>query len=142
MPNAGLYRLAPPECPRDWQAFHGIRRDAFDFLQEEEVADQSFCTPLLLWLEDHPIGAVQVDCLGNDAAALRLVAIDPAFQARGHGRALLDHAEAFVKGMGLRKAVVYATQEAAGFYSHAGYTEDEWDDTCLSGVVQMLKTLD
>ncbi len=141
MPNAGSYRLSPPRCQQEWQAFHDIRRDAFDFDRPAEVGEDGQCYPLLLWLEDHPIGAVQVDSLGNDAAALRLVAIDPAFQARGHGKALLNHAEAFVKEMGCHKAVVYATPEAAGFYSQAGYAEEDWDETCFSGIVQMLKTL-
>ena len=74
------------------------------------------CHPLLLWLEDQPIGAIQVDDLRNAAAALRLVAIDPALQGGGHGRAMLERAEQFVRDLGCRKAVVYATPEAAGFY--------------------------
>ena len=43
------------------------------------------CHPLLLFLEDQPIGAIQVDDLRNAAAALRLVAIDPACKAAAMG---------------------------------------------------------
>jgi GNAT superfamily N-acetyltransferase len=97
---------------------------------------------LLLWLEDQPIGAIQVDDLHNTAAALRLVAIDPAHQGGGHGRAMLERAEAFVRTLGCRKAVVYSTVEAAGFYAHNGYDEEDWDAVCMGGIVQMLKELD
>ena len=97
---------------------------------------------MLLWLEDQPIGAIQVEDLRNAAAALRLVAIDPAWQARGHGRALLDRAEKYARDLGCRKAVVYATPEAAGFYANAGYDEENWDETSVGGIVQMLKNLD
>jgi GNAT superfamily N-acetyltransferase len=76
------------------------------------------------------------------AAALRLVAIDPAFQGGGHGRVMLERAEQFVRGLGCRKAVVYATPEAAGFYQTAGYDEEDWDEVCMGGIVQMLKMLD
>ena len=134
------YRLDRPRCGRDWQAYHGIRRQVFNLPRDEDM--DPGCHPLLLWLEDQPIGAIQVDDLQNAAAALRLVAIDPAWQARGHGRALLECAERFVRDLGCRKAVVYATPEAAGFYAHAGYDEEDWDEVCMGGIVQMLKKLD
>ncbi|HYZ23089.1 MAG TPA: GNAT family N-acetyltransferase [Rhodopila sp.] len=135
------YRLARPERQEDWHAFHKIRGDAFQLRRPEEISDPN-CHPLLLWHEDRPVGAIQIDNLANQAAALRLVAIDPPWQACGHGRALLEQAESYVKDLGCRKAVVYATPEAAGFYSSAGYAEEDWDDTCLGGIVQMLKVLD
>src|SRR6202012_1491552 len=102
----------------------------------------SDCHPLVLFLEDKPIGAIQVDDLKNQAAALRLVAIDPPFQGGGHGRAMLERAEQFVRKLGCDKAVVYATPEAAGFYQTAGYDEEDWDEMCMGGIVQMLKKLD
>ena len=45
-------------------------------------------------------------------------------------------------GPGCRKAVVSATPEAAGFYANAGYDEENWDETSVGGIVQMLKNLD
>lgn len=135
------YRLDRPRCAQDWQAYHGIRRKVFNLPRPDEAIDPG-CHPLLLWLQDQPIGAIQIDDLQNAAAALRLVAIDPAWQARGHGRALLDQAEKFVRNLGCGKAVVYATPEAAGFYAQAGYDEEDWDEVCMGGIVQMLKKLD
>ncbi len=139
--TANPYRLDPPRCAQDWQAYHGIRRKAFNLPRPEEAVDAG-CHPLLLWLEDQPIGAIQIDDLRNTAAALRLVAIDPAWQGGGHGKVLLDHAERFVRQLGCHKAVVYATPEAAGFYAQAGYDEEDWDEVCMGGIVQMLKQLD
>ncbi len=135
------YRLDPPQCAQDWHAYHGIRRKVFHLPKpEEDISPDTH--PLLLWHDDQPIGAIQVDDLRNAAAALRLVAIDPAHQGGGHGRAMLERAEAFVKTLGCHRAVVYSTPEAAGFYAHAGYDEEDWDEVCMGGIVQMLKQLD
>lgn len=139
--QAAAYRLAPPACQDDWQAFHAIRGKVFHFRRPEEPTDPG-CHPLLLWHQEQPIGTIQIESLPNQAAALRLVAIDSPFQACGHGRQLLEEAEAFVRRLGCRRAVVYATPEAAGFYSSAGYAEEDWDDTYQSGIVQMMKQLD
>ena len=135
------YRLDRPRCDTDWQAYHGIRRKVFHLPRPVEETGPD-CHPLLLFLQDRPIGAIQVDELRNAAAALRLVAIDPAWQGGGHGRAMLERAEKFVLGLGCSKAVVYATPEAAGFYQTAGYDEEDWDEVCMGGIVQMLKKLD
>ncbi|MFL5254070.1 MAG: GNAT family N-acetyltransferase [Rhodopila sp.] len=135
------YRLDPPQCAQDWQAYHGIRRKVFHLPRPEED-NRPGTHPLLLWRDDEPIGAIQVDDLDNAAAALRLVAIDPAYQGGGHGRVMLQRAEEFAKNLGCRRAVVYATPEAAGFYAQAGYDEEDWDDICVGGIVQMLKQLD
>jgi GNAT superfamily N-acetyltransferase len=138
--GGGCYRLDSPHCDQDWRAYHGIRRKVFH-LPRPDDAIGSECHPLLLFLEDQPIGAIQVDDLGNAAAALRLVAIDPAWQGGGHGRAMLERAEQFVRDLGCSKAVVYSTPEAAGFYQTAGYDEEDWDEVCMGGIVQMLKKL-
>lgn len=139
--GACLYRLDQPSCDQDWQTYHGIRRRVFHLPRPDEPASPD-CHALLLFLEDQPIGAIQVDDLRNAAAALRFVAIDPPFQGGGHGRAMLERAEQFVRDLGCSTAVVYATPEAAGFYQTVGYDEEDWDAVCMAGIVQMLKRLD
>ena len=139
--GAKIYRLDPPRCAQDWHAYHGIRRKVFHLPRPEEAFSPN-CHPLVLFLEDKPIGVIQVDDLRNAAAALRLVAIDPAWQGGGHGRVMLERAERFVKELGCCKAVVYATPEAAGFYQTAGYDEEDWDGIIMGGIVQMLKNLE
>ena len=139
--NQATYRLDQPRCDQDWQAYHGIRRKVFNLPRPDEAVSPD-CHPLLLFLGDKPIGAIQVDNLRNAAAALRLVAIDPDWQGDGHGRVLLQQAEEYVRQLGCKKALVYATPEAAGFYDQAGYDEEDFDAVCLGGIVQMLKKLD
>ncbi|HET6606280.1 MAG TPA: GNAT family N-acetyltransferase [Rhodopila sp.] len=134
------YCLRPPETAEDWQAYHGIRRRVFH-LPRPEVDQNPNSHPLVLFLEQNPVGAIQVDRLDGDAAALRLVAIDSTCQGCGHGRVMLQAAEDFVRGLGCGNAVVYATPEAAGFYADAGYDEEDWDPVCLGGIVQMQKKL-
>ena len=139
------YRLSRPASAEDWDAYHDIRRrvafEAGEAIEDdpEERAEGHF--PLLLKLGAAPVGTIRVDSLNNGDAALRLVAIDPAHQGEGHGRILLREAEGFARDIGCRRAVVYATPEAAGFYAAAGYAEDEFDDNYFGGIVQMAKPL-
>jgi GNAT superfamily N-acetyltransferase len=141
----GPYRLRCPTSPRDWETYHRIHRDVLLEAQKYaiELADELSPGqhPHLLWLNAQPIGTIRVDLVAPDRAAMRLVAIDPSCQGRGHGRALLHLAEAFARSLGCGQAVVYATPDAAGFYGKAGYTEEDWDDVYISGIVQMTKPL-
>ncbi|HQT79368.1 MAG TPA: GNAT family N-acetyltransferase [Rhodopila sp.] len=119
---------------------HDIRGRIFQFRRPERIIEPG-CHPLLLWHNNNPVGTVQIDSLPQEVAALRLVAIDTPWQACGHGRALLQYAENFVRDLGCNTAVVYSTLEAVGFYLNFGYAEEDWDDTYLSGFIQMLKKL-
>jgi GNAT superfamily N-acetyltransferase len=134
------YCLRSPETAEDWQAYHGIRRRVFH-LPRPEVDQSPGSFPLVLFHDQDAVGAIQVERLDANAAALRLVAIDSSRQGSGHGRVMLQAAEDFVRGLGCCQAVVYATPEAAGFYSDSGYDEEDWDPVCLGGIVQMQKKL-
>jgi GNAT superfamily N-acetyltransferase len=136
-----VYRLAPPRTAAEWDAYHGIRRKVFSLPRPEALNDPA-CHPMLLFLNDAPVGCIQIDDLHNGSAALRLVAIDPAHQGGGHGRVMLRQAEDYARQVGCHQAVVYATPEAAGFYADSGYDEEDWDEMCMGGIVQMLKRLD
>lgn len=140
------YRLTRPTCDADWAAYHSIRRsvdfesdDVSEQDRAEELAPGNY--PLVLWLDDQPVGAIRIDSLDNGGAAFRLVAIHPKAQGQGHGRVLLREAEDFARDLGCRQAVIYSTVEAAGFYQAAGYAEDTWDETYFGGVVLMTKPL-
>jgi GNAT superfamily N-acetyltransferase len=139
------YRLSKPGTAEEWAAYHAIRRrvafEAGETVEDdpEEHAQGNF--PLLLKVGSAPVGTIRIDSMSNGDAALRLVAIDPARQGEGHGRILLREAEGFAREIGCRRAVVYATPEAAGFYAAAGYAEDEFDDNYFGGIVQMAKPL-
>jgi GNAT superfamily N-acetyltransferase len=141
----GEYRLSRVTAPEDWSAYHDIRRRvAFEAGEDAEDDPDEHAPghyPMLLRRAGIPIGTIRVDNINENDAALRLVAIDPARQGEGHGRVLLREAEAFARAIGCRRAVVYATPEAAGFYAAAGYIEDDFDESYFSGIVQMVKPL-
>ena len=141
--NASLYRLSPPASAEDWETYHRIRRDVLLEARKYAIEQADECAPghhpLLLWLDNRPIGAIRIDMLDEGRAGLRLVAIDPAHHGRGHGRQLLQLAEDFARDAGCTRTVVYSTQDAAGFYAKAGYSEDDWDDIYVAGIVQMAK---
>jgi GNAT superfamily N-acetyltransferase len=141
--NRDVYRLTRPASNAEWDSYHAIRRRVLFEDDEPDMAEELAPGhhPLLLWLGATPVGTIRIDSLNGGAAALRLVAIDPDSQGRGHGRALLREAEAFAREIGCRKAVVYSTPEAAGFYASAGYAEDPFDDEYFGGIVQMGKPL-
>jgi len=143
--TSGNYRLGCPASPEDWETYHRIRRDVLLEARKYaiELADELAPGhhPHLLWLDAQPIGTIRIDLVAPDRAAMRLVAIDPSRQGRGHGRALLRLAEDFARRLGCEKAVVYATLDAVGFYNKTGYSEEDWDDIYVSGIVQMTKPL-
>ena len=141
----GDYRLCPPASADEREAYHRIRRDVllearkYAIELQEEIAPGHH--PHLLWCGDRPIGSLRIDVVPSGDAALRLVSIDPHCQGQGHGRALLRLSEDFARGLGCGRTVVYATPEAAGFYGKAGYSEDDWDDVYVSGIIQMTRKL-
>jgi ribosomal protein S18 acetylase RimI-like enzyme len=56
--------------------------------------------------------------------AVRMAAVDPAWQGSGHGRELLDHAEALARDHGLTEVRVNANvllQQTISIYEHCGY---------------------
>jgi GNAT superfamily N-acetyltransferase len=147
MPEAssGPYCLRAPASPDDWEAYHRIHRDVLLESMKYAIEHADDQAPghyaLLLCQHDRPIGTIRVDIDANGRAGLRLVAIDPASQSKGCGRALLQLAESFAREHGCTKAVLYATPDAVGFYTKAGYSEEDWDDVYISGIVQMAKPL-
>lgn len=49
--------------------------------------------------------------------------VAPAYRGQGHGRALLQSAEAWLKGQGA-SLILLTTDTAPGFYEHLGYRAD------------------
>lgn len=141
----GPYCLRPPASPDEWEVYHRIRRDVLLEAQKYALECPDDHAPdhyaLLLCLDDQPIGSIRIDITATGEAGLRLVAIDPTSQRRGCGRVLLRLAEDFARDLGCSRTVLYATPDAAGFYTKAGYSEEDWDDVYISGIVQMTKPL-
>jgi GNAT superfamily N-acetyltransferase len=82
-------------------------------------------TFLLLEADDVPIGSVYVELRGA-RGYIGLLAVDPARQGGGFGRALMNAAEAYGRSHGARHAdlsVVNLREELPPFYRHLGYSE-------------------
>ncbi len=78
-------------------------------------------------LEHHgaPVGSVYVE-LRRDRGYIGLLAVDPARQGSGFGRALMSAAEDYCRSAGARHAdlrVVNLREELPPFYRHIGYVE-------------------
>ncbi|HTW70552.1 MAG TPA: GNAT family N-acetyltransferase [Acetobacteraceae bacterium] len=144
-PFHGPFHLRPPSTPAEWEVYHRIRQDvlleAQKYAVEQGPEQAPGCHPMLLWLDQKPMGTIRIDIDSAGRAGLRLVAVDPALQQRGCGRALLRLAEEFARAHGCTRTVLYATPDAVGFYAKAGYCEEDWDDVYVSGIVQMAKPL-
>lgn len=125
------HELRAPASEEEWLALHAIRRRVLfenrgKFETYIENHPDDFKTghhPLILLHRGVVIGVVRVEVSGT-VAWLRRVAIRDDVQRLGHGRALLQLAEAFSKAHGCNEVVSNAAVEALGFYESCGYVRD------------------
>jgi len=78
------------------------------------------------WVGEHASAVVAVLLAEpeNGHFAVRMAIVDPAWQGRGHGRELLEHAEALAADKGLHEVRVNANpllQQTMSIYEHCGY---------------------
>ena len=109
---------------------------------DEFVAGHS---PLLLKWQGKGIGTTRFDFLGDNVAAIRLVAVLLAEQGKGHGRVLSERTEDFARSRKVTKLVVNAAPPAVGFYERMGFVREAWNPAELTGIaadcIQMKKEL-
>jgi N-acetylglutamate synthase-like GNAT family acetyltransferase len=150
-----IYALREVSSLADWAAMHAIRRatlfapgrhdDAvvYDDNHPDDrlAANQCF----LFWLDDAPIGVARLDRRGEDEGVVRLVAIVPELQGRGHGRAMSDMLDDIARARGMTHLLVNAAHTATDFYHKTGWREFDWDPAELVSIaarcVQMRKAL-
>ncbi len=146
------YQLIKITSSNHWQAYHHIRRKVLwenrgKTNYDDQHADEHLPNhhPLLLLLNNEPIGTTRLDDLKNGCGVVRLVAISDDFQKSGHGRQLSLFVENFARGLGIKTLYVNAAPEALGFYKKTGWEPYEWDANELAGIaedcVQMRKIL-
>ena len=75
-------------------------------------------------LERQLIATVSVTQLPEGGVKLRQMVVDPDFQRRGWGRALLQEVERQLAEHGHRKLSLHARETAVGFYAAAGYLHE------------------
>ena len=147
------HTLAPPVTGADWQAFHDIReailwtargKSGYDSRHADDF-DVPQNTPLLLKVEERPVGVVRMDELGGGTGCVRLVAVAAAEQGKGYGSILSRLWEERARMRGLHTLVVNAAPEAVGFYERLGWERHVWDASELEGTasdcIQMRKRI-
>ena len=137
------YELVKVTAPNHWKAYHDIRRkvlwenrgklDYNDRHADEYLPENH---PLLLLLNNNPIGTTRLDDLNDGCGVVRLVAITDDFQRSGHGRQLSSLVEKYARGLGIKTLYVNAAPEALGFYEKLGWKYYEWDAEELSGIAE------
>jgi GNAT superfamily N-acetyltransferase len=146
------YELRPVRSAEDWRNMHRIRRRVlfaperhsiqYDENHPDDRAEQNI--PFLLLLDSSPIGVVRLDLKG-EIAVVRLVAVVPEEQRKGHGRKLDALVEAEARSRGVTTLRVNAAPGAVGYYEKMGWRQAVWDKSELTGLardcVQMIKQL-
>jgi GNAT superfamily N-acetyltransferase len=146
------YELRPVRSAEDWRNMHRIRRRVlfaperhsiqYDENHPDDRAEQNI--PFLLLLDSGPIGVVRLDLKGK-IAVVRLVAVVPEEQRKGHGRKLDALVEAEARSRGVTTLRVNAARDAVGYYEKMGWRQAVWDKSELTGLardcVQMIKQL-
>ena len=118
------YELRPVKTAADWRAMHDIRLATL-FTEERH--------PGIAYNENHPHDhapnhqpfLLMLD--GGPIEVVRLVAVVPALQARGHGRILGQLVEAEARRRGIRKLMLNAFMGSIGFYEKMGWHAEVWD---------------
>nr|WP_245486998.1 bifunctional NUDIX hydrolase family protein/GNAT family N-acetyltransferase [Rhizobium ruizarguesonis] len=129
LPAIGRYDLSLAESADDQSAYHRLRRTVlfeargqYDYVPDgpEEIKEQNLS--LLFKLDGQAIGTVRLDQKPDGRAIVRLVAIAPDLQRRGHGTAVLERVERLALSLGIRDLLVHSAPDAVGFYQKFGFS--------------------
>lgn len=69
----------------------------------------------------HVIGVARLQFPTDDAAQLRYMAVDDAWQGKGVGRKIVSHMEEVARQQGAHHLFLHARDNALGFYQKLGY---------------------
>lgn len=129
--NEFQHELRSPRTDEEWRAFHAIRRKVlFENRGKTETYTEDHPDdakpgnhPLIFLYQGVVIGVIRVDVNGT-TAWFRRVAVREDVQRLGHGRVLLELAEAFAESQRCTEVRSNAAVEALGFYERCGFTRD------------------
>lgn len=125
------HELRSPASEDEWREFHAIRRKVLfenrgqgeTYLENHRDDSLPGNHPLILLYQGIVIGVVRLD-ISETVAWLRRMAIREGLQRVGHGRILLELAEAFARAEGCNEVKTNAAVESVGFYGRCGYVRD------------------
>ena len=123
------YILRSPRNEDEWAAYHALRRTVlFEgrgdvYLENHPDEFKPDNHPLVLVQCGVILGVIRVD-IDGPVAWFRRVAIREDKRKSGHGRALLELAEAFASRQDCLEVLSNVASDAVGFYVRCGYSKD------------------
>lgn len=90
-----------------------------------------------------PVAACRLFTVDAETAKIERVSVLEGYRGKGVGRALITQAEAWLRELGFRKAIITSRDAAVGFYEKLGYQSD-WgivEDAGIFNVVHTEKAL-
>lgn len=123
-----LLKIVKPDSPKDWQAYHEIRKkvlwderglQSYMYNHPDDLNTDNF--PLLFSLDNTPVGVIRIDFKENGSAYFRKVAIESTEQRKGFGTKLMKAAELFALSYGSVKVYANVAFNAIPFYKKMGY---------------------
>ena len=140
--------------PDDAQAIRALTRDAYakwipligrepwPMVADYDVAVREHLIDLLLGAGT--VVALVEMIVQADCVLVENLAVAPAHQSRGYGRALMNHAEQVALGLGHRRLRLYTNQrftENIALYGRLGYQIDREEAVSVGVVVHMSKVI-
>jgi GNAT superfamily N-acetyltransferase len=135
----------------EWFHYHRIRKsEIFEKYFPEVIYDPNHPSitststkHYVLYKGNIIIGTVFTDILDERKVAMRLLAIDAAFQNQGYGSFFVKEIEKLVKLEGYKVILLHANPSAYHFYQQNGYSEMEFieEDAINSSAIDMGKIL-
>lgn len=97
---------------------HITLREEFD---DHDTPDSKY---IVLLDDDFPVATCRWYDIDGESAMLGRVVVLPEYRNKGLGSLVIKEAEAWVKELGYKKAVLESRDVAVGFYEKLGYTAD------------------
>ncbi|MCY7349995.1 MAG: GNAT family N-acetyltransferase [Cytophagaceae bacterium] len=120
-------QIRPPETPAEWEAYYRLR---FEILRQpwgqapgtERLPDEAEATHAAAFDTDGTLlGVGRLQQNSPTQGQVRLMAVSPAAQGRGVGKAIVQYLEDQARQQGLTEIVLEARQNAVAFYEGIGY---------------------
>lgn len=127
------WRFVHALTSREWEASQRLR-DYF-FFQPNGIEDPYTWTfehkdhkHLILYKGNAIIGYTHVQCWPVARAAIRIMAIDEAYQSQGYGKLMLELTERWLKLQGYKSLHIESSPAALDFYQRLGYIPMPFND--------------
>ena len=122
-----LYKIKQPQTDTDFKQYYRLRwqllRAPWKQPKGSEIDDiEASCFHIMAVDDsDEVIGIARLQFNSADKAQIRYMAVQPACERQGIGRALISALEQYAKKSSHEKIILHARETAVGFYQKLGY---------------------